>query len=168
MDYFTLHYCVTCLLIIVLNIIVLLVCDLWYYIWILQWTVVKDWTYPLCGYWCQYVFFGWSRQLPYQAVSSLLDISEVITREWYQRDGAELADVSKAVCTFHFFPLYCFSKNSRQSFHAMKNDSRITDSKIYHTVLPSYGNVMLMKAYCDFHKPAEIDQIRYFQFCIHK
>jgi len=26
-------------------------------------------------------FFGWSRQLPYQAVSLLLDISEVITRE---------------------------------------------------------------------------------------
>jgi len=26
-------------------------------------------------------FFGWSRQLPYKAVSSLLDISEVITRE---------------------------------------------------------------------------------------
>jgi len=48
-------------------------------------------------------FFGWSRQLPYKSVSSLLDISEVITREWYQLYGTELVDVSNAVCSFHFF-----------------------------------------------------------------
>jgi hypothetical protein len=73
--------------------------------------VVKDWTYPLCGYviLVPVCFFGWSRQLPYKAVSSLLNISEVITREWYQLYGTELADVSNAVYSFQIVMFFCLS-----------------------------------------------------------
>jgi hypothetical protein len=107
-------------------------------------------------------FFGWSRQLPYKAVSSLLDISEVITREWYQLYGTELVDVSNAVCSFHFFSCTVYLKTPGNLFTPLKNNSRINDNKIYYTLLPNFDNVMLMKVYCSFHKPAEIDQIRYF------
>jgi hypothetical protein len=51
-------------------------------------------------------FFGWSRQLPYKAVSLLLDVSEVITRERYQLYRTELVDITNAVCSFQIFTLF--------------------------------------------------------------
>jgi hypothetical protein len=96
LDYCTKYYRVTCLWLVILYMNSAVDRDQG-----LDWSTLRI-LVPVC-------FFGWSRQLPYKAVSLLLDISEVITRERYQLYRTELVDIINAVCSFQIFTLFFFS-----------------------------------------------------------